>query len=134
MQILMPVEGVVWTWVIENLVDNKLTITDFFSMHRMTQQCTSVGCKWKEMHSGFLYYYGLTANSLIDVVKTCLWLAKDVADCDAFSVQTVMDNDKDTLINQCGFSTGDGRLMYYLVNWSTGDADIQAKDVGAILV
>ena len=93
-----------------------------------------MGCKWKEMYSGFLFYYGLTQNTLIDIVKQSLWMAKEVANCDAFSVQTLMDNDVDTLVQQCGFSYGDGKLNYYLVNWSIGDCEIKPKDVGAILV
>ena len=36
MQYLLPLDEVVWTWVIENLVDGKVQITDFFSIHRMT--------------------------------------------------------------------------------------------------
>jgi glycylpeptide N-tetradecanoyltransferase len=30
---LLPKENVVWTWVIENMVDGKVQVTDFFSMH-----------------------------------------------------------------------------------------------------
>ena len=32
----MPREDVLWTWVIENEVDGKKEVTDFFSMHRLT--------------------------------------------------------------------------------------------------
>lgn len=32
---LMPKDNVVWTYVVENLVDGEMTVTDFFSIHRM---------------------------------------------------------------------------------------------------
>lgn len=39
---LMPKENIVWTYVIENLDENgKKFVTDFFSMYRLTQTCTS---------------------------------------------------------------------------------------------
>ena len=85
------------------------------------------------MHSGFLYYYALTHNSYVDMVKQALWLAKDEMECDAFSAQTLMDNDIETLQNQ-GFMNGDGRLHYYLVNWGIGNNDIKPNDIGAILL
>ena len=33
---MMPKDEVVWTWVIE---DDKKQVTDFFSMHRLSQTC-----------------------------------------------------------------------------------------------
>ena len=41
-------------------------------MYRLTQTCVSkeqLGHKWDFMHSGCLYYYALTKNKLIDVIK-----------------------------------------------------------------
>jgi len=102
-------------------------------MHRMTQLCTSEGCKHESISSGFLYYYALTQNTFLDMVKQLIWMAKEEADCDAFSVQLLMDNKKEEL-EQAGFMTGDGRLHYYLVNWSVGDNEIGPNDMGAILV
>ena len=50
-------------------------------------------CGHEIMHSGMLFYYGLSKNSIKEVIKQCLWLAKDELDCDAFTVMTIMDND-----------------------------------------
>jgi len=86
MHYLLPKDEVVWTWVIENEVDGKLQVTDFFSCHRLSQSCTSEGCKYSVMHSGFLYYYALTVNSFVDMIKQVLWYAKEEMECDAFSV------------------------------------------------
>ena len=38
---LLTKNGIVWTWVIENEVSGKKEITDFFSVNRLSQSCTS---------------------------------------------------------------------------------------------
>jgi len=45
------------------------------------------------MNSGCLLYYGLTTNSLADVIKTLLWCAVEECECDAFSAMNIMNND-----------------------------------------
>ena len=40
---LVPRDGILWTWVIENEVEGKLQVTDFFSMHRVGQACFTHG-------------------------------------------------------------------------------------------
>lgn len=135
---LLPKKDVVWTYVIENDGDDgKKVVTDFFSMYRLTQTCTSkeqLGHKWDRMHSGCLFYYGLFENSLSDVIKTCLYIARDEMECDAFSAMNVMDNDKDMFVNELGFLPGDGALHWYLVNWSLGDTVVKSNDIGTILI
>ena len=59
---LMPRENVVWTYVIEDKIDGKAVVTDFFSMTRLTQKCLAEGVKYDKMQVGTLYYYGLTVN------------------------------------------------------------------------
>lgn len=135
---LMPKENIVWTYVIENLDENgKKFVTDFFSMYRLTQTCTSkeyLGHKWDSMHSGSLFYYGLTENTLEDVVKQCLYIARDEMECDAFSCMSIMDNKAELLVDKLGFLPGDGALYWYLVNWSLGDQKIESNDIGTILI
>lgn len=53
--------------------------------------------------------------------------------CDAFSVQTLMDNVQD-IFESIGFLKGDGALHWYIVNWSFGDTEITSNDIGTILV
>lgn len=86
------------------------------------------------MHSGCLFYYGLSKNSLLDVVKMMLWLSKDEADCDAFSVQTLMDNTPPMFLDELKFACGDGALHWYLVNWALGDKKLESNDIGTILI
>ena len=130
---LMPKDKVVWTWVIENEVDGKKVVTDFFSMHRITQQCMKADQDHTEMHSGSLWYYGLSKNTYVDMIKTVLWLSLEEAQCDAFSVMSIMDNNPRDLA-PLGFLPGDGCLHYYLVNWSTGSEVIRQNELGCILV
>ena len=135
---LMPKENVVWTYVIENDdADGKKYVSDFFSMYRLTQTCTSkelLGHKYDNMHSGNLFYYGLTENTLEDVVKKCLYIARDDMECDAFSCMSIMDNKAELLVEKLGFLPGDGALHWYLVNWSLGDTKIESNDIGTILI
>ena len=72
------------------------------------------------MRSGNLFYYAFNTNSLKEVVKEILYIAKEEMDCDAFSVQTLMDNTVE-MYEELNFHKGDGALHYYLVNWSLGD-------------
>lgn len=86
------------------------------------------------MHSGCLFYYGLSKNSLIDVIKQALWISKEEMECDAFSAMTNMDNTKETFIDQLNFLPGDGALHWYLVNWALGENVIESNDIGTILI
>jgi hypothetical protein len=51
------------------------------------------------MHSANFYYYGLTKNTLLDVLKEALWIAKEQMECDAFSCMSIMDNVEEICIN-----------------------------------
>lgn len=81
MHLLLPQEDVIWTYVIEGIDENeKPVVTDFMSMYRLTQSTTSPEAVSKgitQMHSGGIYFYGLTVNSLEEMVKMSLWLAKE---------------------------------------------------------
>ena len=135
----MPKDDVVWTYVIENPSENgkKKVVTDFFSMYRLTQTCTSkeqLGHQWDDMHSACLFYYGLSKNSLIDIIKQALVICKDEMNCDAFSAMTNMDNTRNLFENHLNFLPGDGALHWYLVNWSLGNNIIESNDIGTILI
>ena len=84
------------------------------------------------MHSGSLFYYGLTENTLEDVVKQALYIARDTMECDAFSCMTVMDNKPELMVEKLGFLPGDGALHWYLVNWSLGNNKIESNDIGTM--
>ena len=66
-------------------------------------------------------------------MKEVLWIAKEDMLCDAFSVQTLMDNVPE-IFESIGFLKGDGALHYYIVNWSFGETTITSNDIGTCLV
>ncbi len=86
------------------------------------------------MNSCCLFYYSLQVNQLIDVIKHCMWLAKEELDSDAFSVMDLMDNKSEMYIDKLNFLAGDGQLYYYFVNYSTGEEIINSNDIGTILI
>ena len=62
---LLPKDGIVWTWVVENDSNGKKEITDFFYVNRLSQTCTNSDANKKgifSMNSCCLFYYGLTKN------------------------------------------------------------------------
>ncbi len=68
----MPRKDLVWTWVIENEVEGKKTVTDFFSMTKVNQTCLlseAIAKGFETMSVGSLFYYGLQQNTLKDVIK-----------------------------------------------------------------
>ena len=86
------------------------------------------------MNSGGLFFYGLSRNTLEEVGKLAMHLAKDEMECDAMSAMTLMDNTKAIFEEKLGFMPGDGALHYYLVNWSLGNEVIAPNDLGTILL
>ena len=86
------------------------------------------------MHVGNFFYYGLSQNSLVDIIKTALWIAKDDLECDAFTSMTTMDHKEDFYKEELGFLCGDGAMHFYLVNWSLGDHTVTSNDIATILI
>ena len=138
MHLLLPKDDIVWTYVIEGDEENgKPVVTDFVSMYRLTQSTTSPEAQSKginSMNSGGLFFYGLTKNSLEEVGKLVLHMAKENMDCDAFSAMNLMDNTAEIFQEKLGFVPGDGALHYYLVNYSLGTEVVQPNDLGTILL
>ena len=138
---LIPKEedNLTWTYVIENEDENgKVIITDFFSMNRLTNTCTDknrseYGHSHKEMNIAFAYLYALSKNTLQDVFKQQLIIAKEELNCDAFTVQTIMDNTPE-VFESLDFSKGDGAFYWYICNWSLGEKTIGPNDIGIVLI
>ena len=87
----------------------------------------------KSIQIACLYYYGLTINSLEDIIKPCLHIAKDEMGCDSLSIQPIMDNTPE-LLKANAFTAGDGVMYWYFVNWSLGQQIIEPKDIGTIMM
>ena len=129
-------EGLVWTWVIEGTVDGKLQLTDFFSMLKSTQQCLNkekVGHEHDACHMAGMFYYALTANELTDCLKRAMWLAKEEMGCDVFTARDTHGMPAEVLAD-LNFRPNDGRVHWYLTNYSLGENEVLPGDIGTILV
>ena len=60
------------------------------------------------MTVGNLFYYGLQKNTLKDVIKQLMWIAKEEIGCDAFSVCDQNDNYQELFLKELKFYPGDG--------------------------
>ena len=65
-----------------------------------------------------LWYYGLTKNTIVDMMKHLLLVANDELKADIFVAITLMNNNPN-IFQTLNFLPGDGEFHYYLYNWST---------------
>lgn len=73
--LLMPIQDVVQTIVIEDSETNK--VTDFISFYNLPSQILKQeGHNYTDMKVAYLYYYGLSVNDLTEVMKYALHYAK----------------------------------------------------------
>jgi len=72
----MPRRGVIYTIVMENFAEKK--ITDFVSFYNLPSQILKqVNHTHTMMNVAYLYYYGTSANKLSELMKYALLYAKD---------------------------------------------------------
>ena len=72
MHYIMPREGFMWSWVVENMVDGKLQITDFWSMKRQINVVLNKESKHTDIKQAYIWYYGLSKNTYENMVKTLM--------------------------------------------------------------
>ena len=72
------------------------------------------------MYFGMMFYYGLSMNSLADILKQAMWVAKDEFQCDSFNIMCILGYTEE-LMKEQGFLAADGCSHFYLINWSLGD-------------
>lgn len=108
---LLPRDGVVYTYVIEN---DKKTVTDFFSFYRIPS--TVIGnSKYDLLNAAYVHYYAATTVPLHQLVLDLLIVAH-ARGFDVCNMVEILDNR--TFIEQLKFGTGDGFLRYYFYNWA----------------
>lgn len=66
---MLPREGLVWTYVVENEVNGKVEITDFWCLKRVTNVVLNKELKHKDIKQAHLLFYGLSANQYDDMLK-----------------------------------------------------------------
>ena len=128
----MPRKGVIYTIVIENYEEKK--ITDFVSFYNLPSQIlkqqnhnhTIMNVSIIEiilnnsfLQVAYIYYYGTSANSLTELMKYSLLFAKELVDdgtrFDVFNCLNIMDNM--SFLRELKFGVGDGILNYYMYNY-----------------
>lgn len=133
---LLPRPNLLATYVIEDMIDGKSEITDFYSMHVQSQQCLrhpKVNDQYQLLNVASMYYYSFQHNTWNEGVKQMMWSAKEDLNCDALTVMTVLDNKKDVMADM-GFIEDSGCFHWYLVNWALGDKEITTNDIGCQLL
>ena len=58
----------------------------------MNQNAVNKGINY--MNFAMLYYYGFSANTIQEVLKQCIIVAKNEFECDSFNLMAIMDNDE----------------------------------------
>jgi hypothetical protein len=102
---MMPRDDLVYTYVVENEVDGKVIITDFWCMKRVTNVVLNKALKHNDIKQAYLLFYGLSKNTQEDMLKTQMIQAQEQMDCDALSILTLMDNDP-RLLSVLNFHAG----------------------------
>ena len=127
---LLPRDDVIDSYVVEEIVGEKKekVITDFVSFYTLPSSVLKHETI-KEMKAGYLYYYAATKQSVEDLVKAALVLAKK-SDHDVFNCLNIMENKK--VLEELKFGPGNGNLMFYLYNFVI--PSINAEDIGMVLV
>ncbi|XP_065196244.1 glycylpeptide N-tetradecanoyltransferase 1-like [Sycon ciliatum] len=124
---LLPREGVISTYVIEDLETKK--ITDFFSFYHLPSSIVRSNSQGhKRLYAAYSYYNVCTTHSLQDVLQSALIIAKEDG-IDVFNALDIMENS--TVLRYLKFGAGDGYLRFYLYNWRC--SDMPSNQVGLVL-
>ncbi|KAJ0393275.1 hypothetical protein P43SY_001094 [Pythium insidiosum] len=108
---MLPREGVISAYVVENPTTHK--ITDFCSFYHLPS--TIIGNeKHKTLRAAYSFYNVATSVPLVELMQDALIMARKT-DFDVFNALTLMDNAE--FLQELKFGAGDGDLHYYLYNW-----------------
>lgn len=119
-----PGDRVVWAFVVENSAGH---ITDFTSFYNL--ESTVIGenaAQHDKVRAAYMYYYATEAafaahekglKERLQLLIGDLLVEAKHAGFDVFNALTLLDNP--LVLDDLGFSAGDGQLHYYLYNWRT---------------
>jgi len=128
---MLPRDNLIWTYLVENEVNGKVQITDFWCLKRVTNVVLNKDLKHKDIKQAYLMFYSLTVNTYENMLKTQMHSAQDDMECDALSVLTLMDNEPRQLM-QLNFHSGPQLFHYYMINWSLGGEYIHPSQLGLV--
>lgn len=113
---LLPVENVIYTYVVEN--DN--VISDFISFYILPSSVIG-NDKHKQIKAAYSFYYGVSdAKNLTPLMNDALILANNM-NCDVFNCLEILNNH--IFLEELKFGKGDGTLQFYMFNWNTDPID-----------
>jgi glycylpeptide N-tetradecanoyltransferase len=123
---LLPREGVIHTYVVENPDSHK--ITDMLSFYALPS--TIIGnAKYSKLNAAYSYYNVAGKHTWLELMQDALILANQRS-FDVFNALNVMENAD--FLEKLKFGIGDGNLQYYLYNWRC--PEMVPSDVGLVLL
>lgn len=126
---LLPKEGVIDSYVVEEVNEKKeKIITDFISYYTLPSSVLKHE-SIKEMTAAYMYYYVATKQPLEKLVRAVLVLARK-SNHDVFNCLNIMDNM--SFLEELKFGPGNGNLMFYLYNYVA--PNMVPGDLGMVLV
>lgn len=123
---LLPREGVVYSFVVENPETH--AVTDMCSFYHLPSSIIG-HAKYETLHAAYSFYNVATSVKLESLVNDMLITAKNM-DMDVFNALDLMENE--SFLTKLKFGIGDGTLNYYLYNW--GCPEIPSGKIGLVLL
>ena len=123
---LLPREGVIDTWVVENPETKE--IKDFLSFYHLPSSILKHETH-KILNVAYCYYNVANTVSMEELLKNALIIAKN-KNFDVFNALDILDNDG--LLKELKFGIGDGNLHYYFFNWRV--PEFKPSQIGIVLV
>ena len=124
--VLMPREGVVSSYVVQDAATKK--VTDFCSFYHLPSSIIGHE-KHSVLNAAYSYYNVATTVPLKQLMNDLLVFAKQ-QDFDVFNALDIMENG--SVLKDLKFGIGDGHLQYYIYNWMCPEVD--ASQVGLVLL
>ena len=124
--VLMPREGVVSSYVVQDPATKK--VTDFCSFYHLPSSIIGHE-KHSVLNAAYSYYNVATTVPLKQLMNDLLIFAKQ-QDFDVFNALDIMENG--SVLKDLKFGIGDGHLQYYIYNWMCPEVD--ASQVGLVLL
>ena len=123
---ILPREGVVDTWVVENPETKE--IKDFLSFYHLPSSILKHEVH-KTLRVAYCYYNVANTVSMEELLRNALIIAKN-RDFDVYNALDILDNDG--LLKELKFGIGDGNLHYYFYNWRV--PEFKPPQIGIVLV
>lgn len=122
---MLPRDGVVYSYVIENAAGKVTDVCSFYSL----PSSILGNDRYDRLNAAYSYWNVATSVSLEQLMYDALCFAKKL-DFDVFNALNIMDNEN--FLKELKFGVGDGYLQYYLYNWKC--PRIEPSGMGLVLL